>query len=67
MEVEELDLDIDDDTRNISSSLPESYASRHVQSCDNVMFFITRFENTKDFNFRTVVFLEDWGFFFICA
>ena len=28
-----------------------------------VMFFISHFENTKDFNFRTVVFLEDW---FVC-
>ena len=52
MEVEELDLDIADDIciKTRSELWP-------------VMFFISHFENTKDFNFRTVVFLEDW---FVC-
>ena len=63
MEVEYLHLDIADDIANISSSLPESYASSPRSELSSVMFFISHFGNPKNFNFRKIVFLAEWVFF----
>ena len=68
VEVEYLDLDIADDIANISSSLPQSYASSSRSELWPVMLFISHFGNPKDFNFRTVFFLADWlVIFFVCV
>ena len=67
VEVEYLDLDIADDISEISSLLPESYASSPWSNLWPVMFFISRFGNPKDFNFQTVVFLADWFVIFLFA
>ena len=65
MEVEELDLDIADDTTNISSSLPESYASRHVQSCDLWCFLFHILKIRKILIFERLFFLKIGLFVFL--
>ena len=67
VEVEYLDLYIADDIANISSSLPELYASSPHSELWPVMFFISHFGNPKDFSFQTVVFLAEWFFNFLFA
>ena len=67
VEVECLDLDIGDDNANISSSLPESYASSPRSELWPVMCFISHSGNPKDFNFRTVVFLAESFVIFLFA
>ena len=67
VEVEYLHLDIADDIANISSSLLESYASSPHSELWPVMFFISHFGNSKDFNFRMVVFLAEWFVIFLFA
>ena len=51
--------------QNISSSLPESYASSSRSGLWPVMFFISHFGNPKDFNFRTFFFLQSGFFLFV--
>ena len=67
VQVQYLNLDIAGDIENISSSLPESYASRPRSEMWHVMFFISHFGNLKDFKFRTVVFLAEWFLIIFCA
>ena len=65
VEVECLDLDIGDDNANISSSLPESYASSPRSELWPVMCFISHSGNPKDFNFlKRLFFLQSRLLFF---
>ena len=47
--------------------LPESYASSPRSELWSVIFFISHFENPKDVNFQTVVFLQSVCCFFLFA
>ena len=50
---------------DISSSLPESHASRPHSELWSVMFFISHDFNPHDSNFRTVAFLAEWFVIFL--